>query len=59
MWVLWTSWPRYVEVIKGKEIGKAEITRSYKHPTFLLQPYLTEVFFAEVTRCAKALVVKP
>lgn len=58
MWVLWTSWPRHVEVLKGKEIGKAEITRSYKQLTFLLQPYLTEAFYAEVTRCAKRLALK-
>ncbi|MEE4145220.1 MAG: TetR/AcrR family transcriptional regulator [Halieaceae bacterium] len=59
MWVLWTSWPRYIEILKGKEIGKAEITRSYKQLTFLLQPYLSGVFFTEVEECAKSLAVIP
>ena len=50
MWVLWTSWPRYIEVIKGRETGAEEITRSYKQLTFLLKPYVSSAFFTEVIR---------
>lgn len=53
MWVLWTSWPRYMEIIEGRETGEEEITRSYKQLTLLLKPYVASAFFNEVTRYEK------
>ena len=53
MWVLWTSWPRYTEVINGYQLQEKEIKRSHEHLALLLKPYLNAGFFSDVIRETK------
>lgn len=55
MWILWTSWPRYTEVIKADSNAESEIMRSYEHLAFLLKPYLSADFFKQVMGHARSL----
>lgn len=55
MWVLWTSWPRYIDVIAGNAAGEQDIVRSHESLASLLKPYLEPNFFRAVTRHRRAL----
>lgn len=55
MWVLWISWPRYTEVIRGKKTPEGEIMRSHEHLAFLVKPYLSADFYDQVMLQAKKL----
>lgn len=55
MWVLWTSWPRYIDVIAGNAAGEQDIVRSHEYLASLLKPYLEPGFFRAVTRHSRAL----
>ena len=48
LWVLWTSWPRYVEIAAGAQIPEREILRNHEHLELLLKPYLDPDFYASV-----------
>ena len=50
MWVLWTSWPRYTELMNGSQLREDEIKRSHEHLALLLKPYLSAGFYKEVVR---------
>ena len=48
LWVLWTSWPRYVEIVAGAQVPEKEILRNHEHLELLLKPYLDPEFYASV-----------
>jgi AcrR family transcriptional regulator len=48
MWVLWTSWPRYIEIVAGAGNVEKEILRNHEYLEFLLKPYLDPKFFKAV-----------
>lgn len=58
LWVLWTSWPRYAEVLAGRDSPEKEILRNHEALEFLLKPYLEPKFYKTViakTRTLQAL----
>ena len=48
LWVLWTSWPRYVEIVADAQVPEREILRNHEHLELLLKPYLDPEFYASV-----------
>ena len=48
LWVLWTSWSRYVEIVAGAQVPEREILRNHEHLELLLKPYLDPDFYASV-----------
>lgn len=55
MWVLWTSWPRYIDVVIGNAAGEQDILRSHEYLASLLKPYLEPGFFRAVMRHSRTL----
>lgn len=55
LWVLWTSWPRYAEVLAGSESSEREILRNHESLEFVLQPYLDPKFYRAVVAKTKTL----
>ncbi len=48
LWVLWTSWPRYVDVLRAEPAGESEIFRSQHHLSLMLKPYLAPDYYTAV-----------
>lgn len=60
MWVLWVSWPRYLELSKPRQlIGEADMGRSLEQSLFLLTPYLDAAYFKKATRQVHRLMAEP
>ena len=55
LWVLWTSWPRYIETLAGNKEAEQEMLRNHKSIEFVLKPYLTDDFFQSVIRKTRRL----
>ena len=54
LWVLWTSWPRYAEIVAGAQVPEREILRNHEHLELLLKPYLDARFYASVVSRTRA-----
>lgn len=58
LWVLWTSWPRYAELLSGDGSPEKEMLRNHEALEFVLRPYLDPKFYKAViakTRTLQAL----
>lgn len=55
LWVLWTSWPRYAEILAGRESSEQQILRNHESLEFVLKPYLNPRFYKAVVAKTKTL----
>ena len=50
MWVLWTSWPRYIESVAVSRAPERDMLRNHESLEFLLKPYLDPAFYRSLVR---------
>lgn len=55
LWILWTSWPRYVETVLGRDLPEGDILRNHEHLEFELKPYLEPAYYRAVIAHTKKL----
>ncbi|MEM7098637.1 MAG: TetR/AcrR family transcriptional regulator [Pseudomonadota bacterium] len=59
LWVLWTSWPRYAEILAGKEGSEQQILRNHESLELALKPYLEPKFYKAVVAKTRTLHEQP
>ncbi len=57
LWVLWTSWPRYAELLAGQGSSEKEILRNHEALEFVLKPYFEPKFYRSVVAQTRTLQV--
>lgn len=55
LWVLWTSWPRYAELLAGDKSSEQQILRNHESLEFALKPYLEPKYYKSVVAKTKTL----
>ena len=53
LWVLWTSWPRYTEIVGSPDASEQEILRNHESIEFILKPYLDAKYYKAVINHTK------
>ena len=48
LWVLWTSWPRYIETAADTQSSETEMLRNHEALELILKPYLASTFYRSV-----------
>jgi AcrR family transcriptional regulator len=55
LWIIWTSWPRYIETMLGSDLPQKEILRNHEYLEFQLKPYLDPAFYKVMVSYTKKL----
>lgn len=59
IWIVWTGWPKYTEVMSGRKPSREAVLSSHEQLVFLWKPYIDAKFYASVRRWAKKLLEQP
>ena len=55
LWIIWTSWPRYVEMVLGRDLPEQDIFRNHEYLELELKPYLDASYYRAMVSHTKRL----